>query len=64
MLVTIKLNEANYPSWSKFMIHALTTKNRLGFTDNTIQYLQKMNNQQNLLYRMSARVNFITANPL
>ncbi|KAK9077344.1 hypothetical protein SSX86_005681 [Deinandra increscens subsp. villosa] len=36
MLVPIKLNGANYQSWSKSMIHALTAKNKIGFVDGTI----------------------------
>ncbi|KAK2967041.1 hypothetical protein RJ640_003397 [Escallonia rubra] len=31
LLVPIILNGANYPSWSKSMIHALTAKNKIGF---------------------------------
>ncbi|KAL3538662.1 hypothetical protein ACH5RR_002028 [Cinchona calisaya] len=37
MLVPIKLNGANYQSWSKAMIHALTAKNKLGFIDGSLQ---------------------------
>ncbi|KAL3511008.1 hypothetical protein ACH5RR_030409 [Cinchona calisaya] len=37
MLVPIKLNGANYQSWSKAMIHALTAKNKLGFIDGLLQ---------------------------
>ena len=37
MLVLIKLNDTNYPSWSKSMIYALTTKNRVGFINGSIQ---------------------------
>jgi len=37
MLVPIKLNGINYPSWSKSMIHALTAKNKLSFIDGSIE---------------------------
>jgi hypothetical protein len=37
MLIPIKLNGTNYPSWSKSMIHALTAKNKVGFINGTIQ---------------------------
>ncbi|KAL5785997.1 hypothetical protein ACOSQ2_002115 [Xanthoceras sorbifolium] len=37
MLVPTKLNGANYPSWSKSMILALTAKNKIGFIDGSIE---------------------------
>jgi len=37
MLVPIKLNGTNYPSWSKSMIYALTAKNKVGFINGSIQ---------------------------
>ncbi|XP_073119563.1 uncharacterized protein [Henckelia pumila] len=37
ILVPTKLNGSNYPSWSKSMIHALTTKNKIGFIDGSIE---------------------------
>ncbi|KAK2977408.1 hypothetical protein RJ640_009959 [Escallonia rubra] len=37
LLVPIKLNGANYPSWSKSMIHALTAKNKIGFINGSIE---------------------------
>nr|XP_009804528.1 PREDICTED: uncharacterized protein LOC104249745 isoform X2 [Nicotiana sylvestris] len=37
MLVPVKLNGTNYPSWSKSMIHALTAKNKIGFISRTIK---------------------------
>ncbi|KAL8110493.1 hypothetical protein AgCh_026274 [Apium graveolens] len=37
MLVPIKLDDPNYPSWSKSMVHALTAKNKVGFIDGTIE---------------------------
>ncbi|KAK3018141.1 hypothetical protein RJ639_004595 [Escallonia herrerae] len=37
LLVPIKLNEANYPSWSKSMIHSLTAKNKIGFINGSIE---------------------------
>ena len=37
MLAPIKLNGANYPSWSRSMIHALTAKNKIGFINRSIQ---------------------------
>ena len=37
MLVPMKLNGANYQSWSKSMIHALTVKNKIGFIDGSIE---------------------------
>lgn len=37
MLVPVKLNGANYQSWSKAMIHALTAKNKLGFIDGSLE---------------------------
>ncbi|KAL8156435.1 hypothetical protein AgCh_001503 [Apium graveolens] len=37
MLVPIKLDGPNYPSWSKSMVHALTAKNKVGFIDGTIE---------------------------
>ena len=37
VLVSTKLNGANYPSWSKAMIHALTAKNKIGFINGSIQ---------------------------
>jgi len=37
MLVSTKLNGANYQSWKTTMIHALTAKKKLGFVDNTIE---------------------------
>ncbi|KAL5808260.1 hypothetical protein ACOSQ3_028951 [Xanthoceras sorbifolium] len=37
MLVPTKLNGANYPSWSKSMILALTVKNKIGFIDGSIE---------------------------
>ncbi|KAK2979691.1 hypothetical protein RJ640_027271 [Escallonia rubra] len=35
--ISIKLNGANYPSWSKSMIHALTAKNKIGFINGSIE---------------------------
>ncbi|KAK3031073.1 hypothetical protein RJ639_035104 [Escallonia herrerae] len=37
LLVPIKLNGTNYPSWSKSMIHALTAKNKIGFINGSIE---------------------------
>ncbi|KAK2969574.1 hypothetical protein RJ640_003581 [Escallonia rubra] len=37
LLVPIKLNGANYSSWSKSMIHALTAKNKIGFINGSIE---------------------------
>ncbi|XP_059654512.1 uncharacterized protein LOC132301259 [Cornus florida] len=37
MIVPTKLNGANYPSWSKSMIHALTAKNKIGFVNGSIE---------------------------
>lgn len=37
MLVPTKLNSANYPSWSKSMVHALTAKKKIGFVNGSIQ---------------------------
>ncbi|XP_020411497.1 uncharacterized protein LOC109946852 [Prunus persica] len=37
MLVPIKLNGTNYPSWSKSMLHALTAKNKVGFVNGSVQ---------------------------
>ncbi|KAK3004114.1 hypothetical protein RJ639_018582 [Escallonia herrerae] len=37
LLVPIKLNRTNYPSWSKSMIHALTAKNKIGFINGSIE---------------------------
>ncbi|KAI5338447.1 hypothetical protein L3X38_017718 [Prunus dulcis] len=37
MLVPTKLNGANYPSWNKSMIHALTAKNKIGFVNGSIK---------------------------
>ncbi|KAK2998651.1 hypothetical protein RJ639_024321 [Escallonia herrerae] len=41
LLVPIKLNGANYPSWNKSMIHALTTKNKIGFINGSIEQPSK-----------------------
>ncbi|KAK3031955.1 hypothetical protein RJ639_037116 [Escallonia herrerae] len=40
-LVPIKLNGANYPSWSKSMIHALTAKTKLASSMDPLSNLQK-----------------------
>ena len=37
VLVPIKLNGVNYQSWSKAVIHALTTKKKIGFVDGTVE---------------------------
>uniref|UniRef100_A0A3Q7H8D6 Retrotransposon Copia-like N-terminal domain-containing protein n=1 Tax=Solanum lycopersicum TaxID=4081 RepID=A0A3Q7H8D6_SOLLC len=37
MLVPIKFNGINYPTWSKSMIHALTAKKKLSFIDGSIE---------------------------
>ncbi|KAK3002423.1 hypothetical protein RJ639_022350 [Escallonia herrerae] len=37
LIVPIKLNRADYPSWSKSMIHALTAKNKIGFINGSIE---------------------------
>ncbi|KAK2968679.1 hypothetical protein RJ640_005820 [Escallonia rubra] len=37
LLIPIKLNGANYSSWSKSMIHALTAKNKIGFINGSIE---------------------------
>ncbi|KAK3006792.1 hypothetical protein RJ639_017211 [Escallonia herrerae] len=37
LIVPIKLNGTNYPSWSKSMIHALTAKNKIGFINGSIE---------------------------
>ncbi|XP_068503970.1 uncharacterized protein [Phaseolus vulgaris] len=37
MLVSTKLNDANYQSWKTTMVHALTAKKKLGFVDGTIE---------------------------
>ncbi|KAK3012896.1 hypothetical protein RJ639_009713 [Escallonia herrerae] len=41
LLIPIKLNEANYPSRSKSMIHALTAKNKIGFINGSIEQLSE-----------------------
>ncbi|KAK2997812.1 hypothetical protein RJ639_025667, partial [Escallonia herrerae] len=41
LLVPINLNGANYPSWSKSMIYALTAKNKIGFINGSIKQLSK-----------------------
>ena len=42
MLVLTKLNSANYQSWSKHMIHALTAKNKIGFIKGIIKPSSEM----------------------
>ncbi|XP_068492158.1 uncharacterized protein [Phaseolus vulgaris] len=37
MLVSTKLNGANYQSWKTTMVHALTAKKKLRFVDSTIE---------------------------
>ncbi|XP_068483312.1 uncharacterized protein [Phaseolus vulgaris] len=37
MLVSTKLNDANYQFWKTTMVHELTTKKKLGFVDGTIE---------------------------
>ena len=37
MVVLTKLNGTNYPSWGKFVIPALTTKNKIGFINGAIE---------------------------
>jgi len=37
MLVSTKLNDANYQSWKTTMVHALTAKKKLKFVDGTIE---------------------------
>ena len=37
MLVSTKLNDANYQSWKTTMVHTLTAKKKLGFVDGTIE---------------------------
>ncbi|KAH7569016.1 hypothetical protein JRO89_XS06G0089500 [Xanthoceras sorbifolium] len=37
MLIPTKLNGANYPSWSKSMVLALTAKKKIGFIDGSIE---------------------------
>ncbi|KAK3027168.1 hypothetical protein RJ639_042434 [Escallonia herrerae] len=41
LFIPIKLNGANYPSWSKSMIHAVTAKNKIGFINGSIEQLSE-----------------------
>jgi len=36
LLVPKKLNDSNYPTWSKSITHALIAKNKVGFIDGRI----------------------------
>jgi len=54
LLVPEKLNDSNYPTWSKSMTHALITKNKIGFIDAQSVLLQRPSSQQNTLYGINA----------
>ncbi|RXH94765.1 hypothetical protein DVH24_024449 [Malus domestica] len=41
MIVSEKLNGPNYSSWSKSIIHALTTKNKIGLWFNSAPHSNK-----------------------